>query len=242
MNIDILTLFPGYFDSPLGESLMGKAVSDGLVRIAAVDIRDFAQGKHRVTDDYPFGGGEGMVMKPEPVVAAIEHARQSNPGAEVVLLTPQGRPLDQGLASELAGLPGLVVVCGRYEGVDERVCAFVDREISVGDYILPGGEAAALALIEAVCRLVPGVVGNEDSVSRDSLPGRLKYPQYTRPREFRGMSVPEVLVSGDHQAVRRWRLEQSLRRTLERRPDLLREENLSQEEREILDRLRSSKP
>ena len=180
-------------------------------------------------------------MKPEPVVEAVEDARVRSPGALALLLTPQGRAFDQRMARELAGSPGLILVCGRYEGVDARVESFVDREVSVGDYVLPGGESAALAVVEAVVRMIPGVVGNEGSVAGDSLPDRLKYPQYTRPRVFRGLEAPEVLLSGDHEAIRRWRLEQGLRRTMARRPDLLESAPLSAEERQILERLLKEK-
>jgi tRNA (guanine37-N1)-methyltransferase len=223
LSIEVLTLFPRMVRAPLEESILGKALAKGLLRVEVTDIRDYAEGKHRVTDDVPYGGGAGMVMKPEPLVAAIEAARQRQPGARVVLLSPQGAPFAQGKAQEMAGRGALVLVCGRYEGVDERVLGWVDEEISLGDFVLNGGEIAALAVIEAVARLVPGVLGNELSAQAESFSaeGLLEGPQYTRPPEFRGLKVPEVLLSGDHGKIARWRKEQAVARTRERRPDLL---------------------
>jgi tRNA (guanine37-N1)-methyltransferase len=223
LSIEVLTLFPRMVRAPLEESILGKALAKGLLRVEVTDIRDYAEGKHRVTDDVPYGGGAGMVMKPEPLVAAIEAARQRQPGARVVLLSPQGAPFAQGKAQEMAGRGALVLVCGRYEGVDERVLGWVDEEISLGDFVLNGGEIAALAVIEAVARLVPGVLGNELSAHAESFSaeGLLEGPQYTRPPEFRGLKVPEVLLSGDHGKIARWRKEQAVARTRERRPDLL---------------------
>src|SRR5207302_3028154 len=222
---------------PLGESLLGKAQEKGLLRVRVVDVRDFAQGKHRVTDDVPYGGGAGMVMKPEPLVSAIEAARQISPGAHVVLLTPQGARFDQRKAEELARRDRLVLVCGRYEGVDERVLSFVDEELSLGDFILQGGEVGALAVIEAVARLVPGVLGNEESARSESFGVEmlLEGPQYTRPPEFRGMAVPEPLLSGDHARIARWRRRQALLRTRQRRPDLFEKLSLSPEDRQLLE-------
>jgi tRNA (guanine37-N1)-methyltransferase len=208
--------------APLEESILGKAREKGLLRVQVTDIREFAEGKHRVTDDVPYGGGAGMVMKPEPLVAAIESARQRNPGAKVLLLSPQGRRFTQAVAEELAKEGSLILVCGRYEGVDERVGGFIDGELSLGDFVLTGGEPAALAVIDAVARLVPGVLGNELSSRSESFSaGLLEGPQYTRPPEFRGLRVPEVLLSGDHGKIAKWRREQSVLRTQERRPDLL---------------------
>ncbi|HYZ89395.1 MAG TPA: tRNA (guanosine(37)-N1)-methyltransferase TrmD [Myxococcales bacterium] len=237
MEVAVLTLFPRMVAGPLAESLLGKAQEKGLLRARVVDIRDYAQGKHRVTDDVPYGGGAGMVMKPEPLVAAIEAARAASPGAHVVMLTPQGGRFDQRKAEELARRERLVLVCGRYEGVDERVLSFVDEELSLGDFVLQGGEAAALAVIEAVARLIPGVVGNEESVRSESFGGEmlLEGPQYTRPAEFRGVAVPEVLVSGDHARIARWRRQQALRRTRERRPDLFEKLRLSPEDVRLLE-------
>ena len=238
MEVVVLTLFPRMVAGPLAESLLGKAQEKGLLRARVVDIRDFAQGKHRVTDDVPYGGGAGMVMKPEPLVSAIEAARAASPGAHVVLLTPQGARFDQRKAEELARRKRLVLVCGRYEGVDERVLSFVDEELSLGDFILQGGEVAALAVIEAVARLVPGVLGNEESTRSESFAGEmlLEGPQYTRPPEFRGMAVPEPLLSGDHARIARWRRRQALLRTRERRPDLFDKLHLSAEDVRLLER------
>jgi len=221
LSVEVLTLFPRMIAAPLEESLLGKAREKGLVRVQVTDIREFAQGKHRVTDDVPYGGGAGMVMKPEPLVAAIEAARERLPGAHVVLMSPQGRKFDHSLAQELVKRGKLVFVCGRYEGVDERVVSFVDEEISLGDFVLSGGEFAALAVIDAVARLLPGVMGNAESVEIESFSeGLLEGPHYTRPPEFRGLKVPEILLSGDHAKIAQWRKEQALARTRERRPDL----------------------
>jgi tRNA (guanine37-N1)-methyltransferase len=237
VEVAVLTLFPRMVAGPLSESLLGKAQEKGLLRLRVVDIRDFAQGKHRVTDDVPYGGGAGMVMKPEPLVSAIEAARAASPGAHVVLLTPQGARFDQRKAEELAGRERLVLVCGRYEGVDERVLSYVDEELSLGDFILQGGEVGALAVIEAVARLIPGVVGNEESIRSESFGGEmlLEGPQYTRPPEFRGKAVPEVLSSGDHARIERWRRRQALLRTRERRPDLFDKLRLSPEDLRLLE-------
>ena len=223
LSVEVLTLFPRMIAAPLEESILGKAREKGLLRVQVTDIREFADGKHRVTDDVPYGGGAGMVMKPEPLVAAIEAARQRGPGARVVLLSPQGPRFNQGKAQELAGHGALILVCGRYEGVDERVLRWVDEELSLGDFVLTGGELAALAVIDAIARLVPGVLGNELSAQSESFSGEglLEGPQYTRPPEFRGLRVPEVLLSGDHEKIARWRQEQAVARTRERRPDLL---------------------
>lgn len=223
LSVEVLTLFPRLVSAPLEESILGKAREKGLLRVRVTDIRDFAEGKHRVTDDVPYGGGAGMVMKPEPLVAAIEAARQREPSARVILMSPQGAPLRQRKAQELADRGALILVCGRYEGVDERVLRWVDEELSLGDFVLNGGEIAALAVIEAAARLVPGVLGNELSAHAESFAGEglLEGPQYTRPPEFRGMKVPEVLLSGDHGKIAQWRKEQAVARTRERRPDLL---------------------
>ncbi len=221
--VEILTLFPRMVAAPLEESILGKARAKGLLRVRVTDIRDFAEGKHRVTDDVPYGGGAGMVMKPEPLVGAIEAAKEREPQAKVVLLSPQGRRFDQDKALELSRMPALVLVCGRYEGVDERVLRWVDEELSLGDFVLTGGELAALAVVDAVARLLPGVLGNELSAQSESFAGEglLEGPQYTRPPEFRGLRVPEVLLSGDHARIAGWRREQAMARTRERRPDLL---------------------
>ena len=224
--VEILTLFPRMVASPLEESILGKAIAKGVLRVRVTDIREFAEGKHRVTDDVPYGGGAGMVMKPEPLVAAIEAAKAREPRARVVLMSPQGRRFDQEKAIELSQAPALVLVCGRYEGVDERVLRWVDEELSLGDFVLSGGEVAALAVVDAVARLIPGVLGNELSAQSESFAGEglLEGPQYTRPAEFRGLRVPEVLLSGDHARIAGWRREQAMARTRERRPDLLDEQ------------------
>lgn len=223
MRIEILTIFPGYFRSPLTESLLGKAIEGRVVKVTVTDLRDFAADRHHKVDDEAYGGGPGMVMLPAVVAAAIE-ARRGDPPAWTVFLTPDGRRLDQAKVRELAGRGNLLLFCGRYEGVDERArdLGLFDEEISLGDFVLPGGEAAALGLVEAVTRLVPGVVGRAESVDAESFTReRLDYPHYTRPREFRGLGVPEVLTSGDHARIQRWRRARALERTRERRPDLI---------------------
>ncbi len=215
MRIDVYTIFPAIFDTPLLEGLLGKAIRKGVIDIGVHDIRDYAEGKHRQVDDAPFGGGPGMVMKPEPVFEAVtrtlgyglEELERLKQEVDVIMLTPRGRRMDQAKVRELAARPRLALVCGRYEGVDERVLEHLCTEaLSIGDYVLSGGEFAALVVMEAVTRLVPGVVGNEESLADESFShGLLEYPQYTRPADYRGWSVPGVLVSGDHGAVERWR-------------------------------------
>jgi tRNA (guanine37-N1)-methyltransferase len=220
-SVEVLTLFPRLCEAPLQESILGRAIESGALRVTVTDIRSFAEGKHRVTDDVPYGGGAGMVMKPEPLVAAIEAAKQRAPNARVVLMSPQGRRFTQHIATELAQLESLILICGRYEGVDERVMEWIDEEISIGDFILTGGELAALAVVDAVARLKPGVLGNQTSALHESFSqGLLEGPQYTRPPEFRGRRVPAVLLSGDHARIAAWRHEQSTARTQTRRPDL----------------------
>lgn len=221
MRVDVFSIFPGIFASPLRESLLGKALADGLVHVRVHDLREFTSDKHRQVDDSSFGGGPGMVMKPEPVFAAVESLAPDR--GRVVLLSPAGRRLDRDLAHELAGEPHLTLICGRYEGVDERVVdGLPAEEVSIGDYVVSGGEVAALVVLEVVARLVPGVIGSEESHERDSFEsGILDHPHYTRPREFRGMEVPEVLLSGDHAAIDRWRREAALEKTRRNRPDLL---------------------
>jgi tRNA (guanine37-N1)-methyltransferase len=222
LRFTVITIFPQMLESSLGHSILRKAQDNGLIKVDMVDLRPYATDRHHMTDDYPYGGGQGMVMKPEPLVAAIEDIREKKSGARVILLTPRGRALNQRAAQRLAQEKELVLICGRYEGIDERVRAFVDEEISIGDYTLSGGEPAANVIIDAVSRLVPGVLGNEDSAADESfVDGLLEYPQYTRPEEFRGMKVPPVLISGDHERVKSWRREKSLEITRERRPDLL---------------------
>lgn len=231
MIFGVLTIFPDMFRDPLNESILKKAQEKGLIKIILVNIRDFARGKHRPTDDYSYGGGPGMVMKPEPIFESLDFLRPQIPGAPVFLLSPQGRLWNQALAKELAKKQGLILICGRYEGLDERVRKVADEEISIGDYVLTGGELAAMVIIDVVARLLPGVVGDGDSVKQDSFyDGLLDYPHYTRPVEYRGMSVPEILQSGNHEAIRRWRRKESLRRTNKRRPDLLTRARLTAED------------
>ena len=238
MRIDVLTLFPRMVQAPLQETILGRAREAGLLEIAIHDLRTWGLGRHRSVDDYPFGGGPGMVMRPEPLFAAVEAIQPlAEPAAEVVLLTPQGRSLDGALAAELAERLRLLLICGRYEGVDERVREHLaDREVSVADVVLSGGEIPALLLIDAVARRIPGVLGAEESLDEESFDdGLLEYPQYTRPREFRGWEAPEVLLSGHHAEVARWRREQRLLRTRARRPDLLPSAVLTEQERAALD-------
>jgi tRNA (guanine37-N1)-methyltransferase len=240
IRFDVFSVFPEVMAPYLGASLLGKAQASGLLQVQLHNIRDHAQDRHRTTDDLPYGGGGGMVMKPEPIFAAVESALGEDLGrAPVVLLTPQGRPFRQAVAREFARRPRLALICGRYEGVDERVRQnLATDEISIGDYVLTGGELAALVVIDAVARLVPGVLGDEDAADDDShAASLLEYPHYTRPARFRGWSVPEVLLSGDHERIAAWRREQSLRRTLQRRPDLLQRAALSQSDREVLRRI-----
>ncbi|MPZ49921.1 MAG: tRNA (guanosine(37)-N1)-methyltransferase TrmD [Dehalococcoidia bacterium] len=236
MRIDVLTLFPEAFSGPLQASILGRALAGGIAEVQLHNIRDWATDKHSIVDDYAYGGGPGMVMKPEPLAAAIEDVRgRVEPRGRTVLLTPQGRVLNQGVIDELAAEQRLVLVCGHYEGVDERVREhLVDDEISIGDYVLSGGEIAALVLIDAVVRRQPGTLGSEESLLEEShSDGLLEYPQYTRPAEFRGWRVPDILLSGNHGEIARWRREQRIVRTAKRRPDLLDAVALSDEERRI---------
>jgi tRNA (guanine37-N1)-methyltransferase len=222
VRIDVLTIFPGILEGPLHQSLLGKAIEAGVVDVRVHDIRDHATDRHRQVDDESYGGGPGMVMKPEPVFAAVEALGEG--AKRILVLSPAGRRLDQGLVRELATEPWLVLVCGRYEGIDERVVQGLPaEEVSIGDYVLSGGEVAALVVLEAVSRLVPGVIGREESHERDSFgaDGLLDHPHYTRPREFRGMLVPEVLQSGNHAEIEGWRREAAVEKTRRNRPDLL---------------------
>ena len=242
MRFDVVTLFPGFFASPFDESLVGRAVGAGLLDLRVVDLRDFSDDPHRKVDDEPYGGGPGMVLTAPPVFAAVDALRGEAgvPAPHVVFLSPQGRRFDSALAKELAARPRVALVCGRYEGVDERTrdAGLFDEEISLGDFVLSGGEVAALAIVEAVSRYVPGVVGDAGSVRADSFEdGLLDHPHYSRPREFRGLAVPDVLFSGHHEMIRRWRREQQLEATWKRRPDLLGKVPLSAEERAYLERL-----
>jgi tRNA (guanine37-N1)-methyltransferase len=232
----VVTLFPELFEAPLRTSVVGRALERGVVEVGVHDLREHGLGRHRSVDDYPYGGGAGMVLRPEPLFAAVEPLRAS--GAHVILLDPAGQRLTDALARELAQLPHLALVCGRYEGVDERARELADREVSIGDYVLTGGELPALVLIDAVARLVPGVIEEASSASDSFSEGLLEHPQYTRPDAFRGMEVPSVLLSGNHGEVDRWRRREALRRTLERRPDLLDSAPLTMDDRRMLEELR----
>jgi tRNA (guanine37-N1)-methyltransferase len=254
MRFDILTLFPEMFDGVFSATIIGRAYETGLVEISLHNIRDYAPGKHRVTDDTPYGGGGGMIMKPEPIFNAVEEILGVNIPTEgyhpllqrgyppIILLTPQGRLLKQALAQELAAQERLILLCGRYEGVDERVRQYlVTDEISIGDYVLSGGEIAAMVLVDALTRLLPGVLGDAAATSKDShSAGLLEHPHYTRPVEYRGYRVPEILLSGHHAKLEAWRRQQSLARTLARRPDLLAEADLSEADRAYLASLERS--
>lgn len=239
MKIDVLTLFPAMLNGPLAESILGRAQAAGLLEVAVHNLRDWAEGRHQVTDDTPCGGGDGMVMKVEPIARALAALRERSPGARVLLMSPQGRPFVQADARRLSREVGLVFVCGRYEGFDERVRTLVDEELSLGDFVLTGGEPAALAMIDAVARLLPGVLGAAGSAEHDSFSdGLLEYPQYTRPIDFAGLRVPDVLLSGNHGAVAAWRRREQLRRTLLRRPELLDQVSLSKADLKTLDEVR----
>jgi tRNA (guanine37-N1)-methyltransferase len=237
LHVELVTIFPELFDSFLAASLLGKAIESGLVAVDRTNPRDYAAGKHKNVDDTPYGGGPGMVMRPDPIAKAIDDIEAKRGRAFRVFLSPQGTLLSQSLATELANRGRVLLVCGRYEGYDDRVCAmYADQVVSIGDYVLAGGEVAAAVVIEAMARLIPGVIGCSASTVDESFSaGRLEYPQYTRPPEFRDMAVPEVLLSGDHKAIERWRRRESLRRTMSRRPDLLDRHPLTDEERRLLE-------
>jgi len=245
MRIDILSLFPKMFDGPFDESIVKRAVDRGLVSLFIHNFREFAHDKHNTVDDYSFGGGEGMVLKPEPLFEAVESIKgtMGDSAGPVILLTPQGRLFCHQIAQELSKKQNLVLICGHYEGVDERVREhLVTDEISIGEYVLTGGELAAMVVVDSVVRLLPGALGSEQAASEDSYAkGFLEYPQYTRPRVYRGWEVPEVLLSGNHKEIARWRWEQAIERTLLRRPDLLAKASLSKEERELADRIKARK-
>ena len=242
MRLDVLTLFPDLFRPFLEESIVGRACKKGLVDIRLTNIRDFARGPHLTTDDRPYGGGDGMVMKPGPIFRALKAIESPGGKGLTILLTPQGVRFEQSVAWELSQSEHLVLICGRYEGVDERIRTLVDMELSIGDYVLTGGELAAMVVADSVIRLLPGVLGGERSNREDSFEdGLLEYPHYTRPRVFQEQEVPPILLSGDHEKIRIWRRTESIRRTLEKRPDLLEKGNLSEEDRAILAELKAEK-
>ena len=223
LRFDIVSIFPGMFESPFGDSIIQRAREEGLLDLRVHDLRDYSLNKHRKVDDTPFGGGVGMVMNVEPIARVIAAIKKEVPETRTILLSPGGRPFDQEKAWELSRLPSLTLICGRYEGIDERVrLHFVDEEISIGDYVLTGGEIPAMVLVEAISRLVPGVLGDPESVVEESFTGELlEYPQYTRPRDYQGFRVPEILVSGDHKKIRDWQKAEAVKKTARVRPDLL---------------------
>ncbi|HCK67669.1 MAG TPA: tRNA (guanosine(37)-N1)-methyltransferase TrmD [Nitrospina sp.] len=223
LRFDIVSIFPGMFESPFGDSIIQRAREEGLLDLRVHDLRDYSLNKHRKVDDTPFGGGVGMVMNVEPIARVVAAIKKEVPETRTILLSPGGRPFDQEKAWELSRLPSLTLICGRYEGIDERVrLHFVDEEISIGDYILTGGEIPAMVLVEAISRLVPGVLGDPESTVEESFAGDLlEYPQYTRPRDYQGFKVPEILVSGDHKKIRDWQKAEALKKTARVRPDLL---------------------
>lgn len=236
MKFDILTLFPGMFSGPFDESIIKRGKDKQLIDISLHNIRDWATDRHQTADDSPYGGGAGMVMKPEPLAACIDAIRLQSPQSRIVLTSPQGRRLTHKVAAELAVLDGLIIVCGRYEGIDERIrTIYAEDDISLGDFVLSGGEIAAMAIVDSVTRLIPGVLGSNESAETDSFgDGLLEYPQYTRPPEFNGLTVPDTLLSGNHELIRRWRRRESLRKTLILRPDLLEDFEFSKEDSKIL--------
>jgi len=239
MRVDILTVLPEMFDGPFSCSILKRAQERGLIEVYIHNLRDFTEDRHRTTDDAPYGGGAGMVMKIEPIYKALQYVESlRGPGGRTILMCPQGAPLHQKIAHELAQEEALTFICGHYEGIDERVREhLVTDEISIGDYVLTGGELPAMVVLDAVVRLLPGALGDEESAAADSFSeGLLEYPQYTRPADFLGWKVPEILLSGHHGAIARWRREQALRRTFERRPDLLKEVYLTDEERQLIAR------
>ena len=237
ISFEVVTLFPDFFSSPLKESILRRAQEKGLISVRLHNIKNYTNDKHHTTDDYPYGGGVGMVLKPEPVVKALEKAKSNEKNSFSILLTPQGVPFSQTMAKQLINYQQIILVCGRYEGADERVGFFVDQEISIGDYVLTGGELAAMVLVDVVIRMLPGVLGCEDSARKDSFfhGALLDYPQYTRPASFRGWKVPAVLLSGNHQEIERWRRRKMVENTLKKRPDLLERINLSRRERKFLE-------
>jgi tRNA (guanine37-N1)-methyltransferase len=240
MHIDILTLFPQLFEAPFGFGIFKRAIDNGLVGINLVNIRDYTHDKHHTADDYPYGGGAGMVLKPEPIFEAVESVKAGkDEDVPVILLSPQGRLFSHKIAKELSLHQNMILICGHYEGIDERVMEHLATDvISIGDYVLTGGEIPALVVVDAVLRLVPGVLGSEESPLEDShASGLLEYPQYTRPADFRGCQVPEILLSGNHAEIARWRREQIIKRTLERRPELLDKADLGLEDKKLVERM-----
>lgn len=240
MRIDVLTIFPGMFEGFLGESIVKRAQEQGLVQIFIHDIRQYALNKHGTVDDYPFGGGAGMVLKPEPIFRAVEALQSQGPQGTVILLTPQGEIFEHRIAQILSKDERVLLICGRYKGLDERIRTLAHREISIGDYVLTGGELPAMVVMDSVIRLIPGVLGDEESAWTDSFfQGILDAPQFTRPRIFRGLEVPEILLSGDHQRIRVWWKKEALRRTLHRRPELLEAVSLTDEDKRLIDEIRT---
>ena len=236
MDIKIFSLFPEMFSGPLGASLLGKARSKDILNIDVINFREYSTNKHRSVDDYPFGGGAGMVLQPEPVISALrDNLDLNDPDTEIILMSPQGKTFNQEAACELSKKKRLAFICGHYEGFDERIRSFVTQEYSIGDYVLTGGELPAMVMIDAISRLIPGVIKEQESYEEDSFyHGLLEYPHYTRPQNYEGMEVPEVLLSGHHENIRKWRKKESLRRTLLRRPDLLEHYELNKEEAKML--------
>ncbi|HZJ82998.1 MAG TPA: tRNA (guanosine(37)-N1)-methyltransferase TrmD [Clostridia bacterium] len=242
MKIDILTLFPEMFEAVLGTSIIGRARDKGILDIEVINIRDFSTNKHRQADDYPYGGGPGMVMSPQPLFHALYHVLEGSPSAKVIYFSPQGETLKQDMAERYGKLPHLVLICGHYEGIDQRVIdEFVDEEISIGDYVLTGGELPSMVFIDCISRLIPGVLGSSLSTEEESFTqGLLEYPHYTRPQTYEGHEVPEVLLSGNHKYIEDWKQKESLRNTLNKRPDLLEDKDLSIEEIRIIKKLKGN--
>ncbi len=240
LDVRVITIFPGIFDSFMKFGNPARAAEAGLLTFETIDLREFTEDRHRTTDDYPYGGGTGMIMKPEPIVKAIRSARESLPDARVILTTPQGKKLRQTAVQELSGLQAMIFVCGRYEGIDERIRNFVDDEISIGDFILSGGETAVMVVLDAVVRLIPGVLGADSKIDGESFyDGLLEYPQYTRPRVFEGLETPDVLLEGHHAKIRIWRKKQALAKTMKLRPDLLENRIFDKEELKLLEEIKA---
>lgn len=241
MDIKIFSLFPEMFSGPLGSSLLGKARDKGILSVEVVNFRDYSTNKHHAVDDYPFGGGAGMVLQPEPLISALrDNLELEDSDTEIILMSPQGKVFNQEAARQLSQKKRLAFICGHYEGFDERIRSFVTQEYSIGDYVLTGGELPAMVMIDAISRLIPGVIKEQESYEEDSFyHGLLEYPHYTRPQNFEGMEVPEVLLSGHHENIRKWRKKQSLLRTLQRRPDLLKDYPLDKEEAKMLAEIRA---